>query len=336
MNMGTLSQQDIDSLLQGGTPASTSAPKGPDVQPYNFLRPPRISKERRAIIEAIHARFALNLQSFLSSRLRQSTDVTITSVEQATFAEFVFSLGNPCASFIFRLGDATGTQAALDLGTDLAYHIVDRLFGGPGESRDVRRPLTSLEQMVVKGIAERSMAMLRDAWGDYLPMQPSYAGFESTPETLQIASREDNVLVANIEVRSTGCNGIFTICTPLLAFEAFLQEKSGPVVGQQRGSNPGGRQLVERNLRRVLVPVLARFPSFRLRARDVAALRVGQVIHTGQALDTAIDVLVNGRRRFAGGLGQSRGFLGVRISATIADAPADGKTNAPRGRVLDG
>ena len=35
-------------------------------------------------------------------------------------------------------------------------------------------------------------------------------------------------------------------------------------------------------------------------ARDVAALRVGQVIHTGYSLDVPLEVHVNGRRRFLG------------------------------------
>ena len=46
-----LSQQDVDSLLKGA--ARPAAPT--EVVPYNFRRPPRISRERQAALDAIVA-----------------------------------------------------------------------------------------------------------------------------------------------------------------------------------------------------------------------------------------------------------------------------------------
>ena len=55
------------------------------------------------------------MQALLSSRLRLPTDVTFGSVEQATFGEFIMSLGNPCAAFVFDLGGGAEFQGVLDL-----------------------------------------------------------------------------------------------------------------------------------------------------------------------------------------------------------------------------
>lgn len=334
--MDALSQKDIDSLLQGAAPAEPVAAP-PEVTPYNFLRPPRISKERRATLEAIHTRFALSAQALLSSRLREPADVTLSSVEQATFAEFLLSLGTPCTAFIFRLGDRSGTDAVIDLGTGLSYHMIDRLFGGPGDAGDVGRPLTALEQTVVWGVVERLLQLYRDAWGELLPMQPGVIGYEATPDTLQITNREDNVVVGNFEIRTGGLTGFMTLCLPLVALEGFLQEKGRALMQAGRPPAPERaqeRSLIEGSVRGAQVPVAVRFPPLRLRGRDAARLRVGQVMHTGRALDTPVEIHLNGIRRFLGTLGQSAGF----VSAAVTHLLPSGQEHGPRastGRIME-
>lgn len=331
--MDALSQKDIDSLLKGAAPDAPTA-RGPEVIPYNFLRPPRISKERGVTLEAIHTRFAGSLQALLSSRLRQAVDVTLVGVEQATFAEFLFAIEQPCAAFVFTIADPVGGQAVIDVSPGLAYLLVDRQLGGTGEAGDVRRPLTALEQLVVGGVTERVMGLLRDAWGEHLPFQATPESFESSPETIQIANREDNVLVANVEIRSGGVTGFLTVCIPLASLESFLKEKSAGVAASQRLSEADlkqARRVLGEHVRRVHVPLTVRFPVFHLRARDIAALAPGQIIQTGQATETPVQVLVGNRPRFYGTLGQFRGHVGVSLTDPI-DA-RDSNPNVPRGKI---
>ena len=79
------------------------------------------------------------------------------------------------------------------------------------------------------GRAERHRALARAACEtpgrSNLAMAPKVVGFESNPEMLQITSREDNVLVTNLEIRSVTFNGFIALCLPMAAIETFLQEK---------------------------------------------------------------------------------------------------------------
>ncbi|HXE56389.1 MAG TPA: FliM/FliN family flagellar motor switch protein [Gemmatimonadales bacterium] len=331
-----LTQRDIDSLLQGAAPAPARPRQAVEIMPYNFLRPPRISRDRQATLNAIYGRFAVSLQALLSTRLRQPADVFLSSVEQATFAEFIFSLANPCAAFVFELGEKVGGQGVLDLGTDLSLHLIDRMFGGPGESRDLKRPLTPLERQVLKGVVERILALFQESWAEYLAFVPAPAGFESSPETLQIASREDNVLTANLEVRSGGLTGLVAVCLPLHCLESFLQEKTSRLTRSAWGNaaeRAASRAQVERTVRGATLEVRACLPAFRLRARDVAALRLGQVVHTGHHVETPLELRVSGRRRFLATLGQIRKHLGLRITHLSSDARPEAPPMA-RGRAL--
>ena len=330
------SQKDIDSLLKGAAPGP-SPEQAVDVIPYNFLRPPRIAKDRQALLNGIYQRIAVSLQALLSSRLRTPCDVVVSSVEQATFAEFIFSLANPCAAYIYDLGDKVGGRGVLDLGTELSYYLVDRLFGGPGELEDLKRSLTLLESGVVKGLADKAFTLVQEAWADHLSFTPTYSGFESSPDALQIANREDNVLVSNIEVRAGTFSGLITICIPLLSLEGFLQEKPTRHLHNVRTS-PAERQtahqVIERVLRNSRLEVAARFPVFQLRAGDVGRLEVGQVIHTGHPFDVPVELHVRGLRRFLGTLGQSRRYVGLKITKLLHSQRASGVPRTSRGRLV--
>ena len=332
----TFSQKDIDSLLQGTTPAAP-AETAIEVIPYNFLRPPRIARDRQALLNGIYQRVAVSLQALFSSRLRTPVDVVLSSVEQATFAEFIFSLASPCAAYVHDLGDKVGGKGVLDMGTDLSYYLIDRLFGGPGENQDMKRPLTILERTVVGGAADRIWGLVQEAWADHLAFTPGYSGFESSPDALQIANREDNVLVANIEVRAGSFAGLITMCVPLLSLESFLQEKPTRHfhnIKSTPAERDATRRTIELSLRGSQLELKARFPLFQLKARDVGRLEVGQVIHTGHPYDVPVEVYVRGQRRFVGTLGQSRRYVGLRITHQLHHQRPEGTPRSSRGRLV--
>jgi flagellar motor switch protein FliM len=324
----TLSQEAIDSLFKGAGLAAPSADA--DVTPYNFLRPPRISRDRRAALEAIYTRLAVALQPLLSARLRQPTDVTMLSVEQATFGEYVMAMRSPCAAFVFELGN--GMQGVLDISNALACYMVDRMFGGSGDKSDLGRPLTQLERLTVKGVADRALKLLGEVWRDHVAMTPVQVGFEASPEALQVAAKEDNVLVANIETRAGEFAGLLTIGLPLHALESFLQKapaaiRQRPPAAEQAAA---ARVEVERAVRQARLDVAVRLPVVTLAARDVARLQPGQVIRTTLPSDVTVEVLVNKCRHFLGTPGQVRSSVGVRITQRCAaDAPTSGVRVTP-------
>jgi flagellar motor switch protein FliM len=332
----TLSQKDIDSLLKGGAAAAKpKKQKKIDVIPYNFRRPPRVAKEKQATLEMIYGRFAMALQTMLSTHTRTPTDVVVGSVEQATFAEFTFSLADPCAAFVFNLSEDSSDSGVVDFGTEFAYYLIDRLFGGPGESSDMTRATTPLERLVLKGVGVKVLGLLSEVWEEHLMLRPTDVVFESTPETMQVVEREDNVLVANLEVRSGSFAGWLSLCLPLSALESFLQTKSSRATRKLRQTRTAGEeQMVELGVRGARLPVSARFPVFRMAVKDMSSVQPGAVIHTGRELDQLVEVHVNGKPRFRGSVGRVRHYIGLQITQTLDEAADGTSDNEPRGKVL--
>jgi flagellar motor switch protein FliM len=145
------------------------------------------------------------------------------------------------------------------------------------------------------------------------------------------------VLVANIEVRAGGFSGLITCCIPLVSLESFLQEKPTRHVHNVKSTlaeREQTRRTIEQALRGSLLELRARFPLFQLQARDVGRLEVGQVIHTGHPYDVPVELYVRGQRRFLGTLGQSRRYVGLRITQQLLNQRPEGTPRSSRGRLV--
>jgi len=341
--MDAISQADIDRLLgaavgagafagpAAGPAARGAGPQGdggpdPDAQPYDFRRPHRVSRERLRTLEAMYERMVKGLEQWLVSRLRGHVELRLQSVEQFAYAEFVMALPSPCASYVFDVRNA-GAQGAVDVGHEFAFFLVDRLFGGSGQTPAPGRTLSPVERLAVRTVAERACQLLEEVWRDHVTLDLLVTGFESSPEILQVANREEPVLVANVEVTAGGASSLLVLCLPFGVLEKFFQGGGPRRVGGVAGSGAerdASRLRTELALRATPVAVSVRLPSFPLTLRELAAIVPGQVLDTGVPRDAELTVLVGGQPRFAGSAGRVGRRLAVRLhDATGGAAPAD-------------
>ena len=91
-------------------------------------------------LQTMHEGFGRNFGAALSALLRTIVEVKLTSVDQLTYSEFVFSLENPTCFNLINAEPLEG-QLILDINLSLLYPIIDRLLGGNSEqSAPIRRP----------------------------------------------------------------------------------------------------------------------------------------------------------------------------------------------------
>ena len=65
------------------------------VSVYDFKRPERVGKEQMRALQTMYEGFGRNFGASLSAMLRTIVEAKLTSVDQLTYSEFVFSLENP-------------------------------------------------------------------------------------------------------------------------------------------------------------------------------------------------------------------------------------------------
>src|ERR671939_655390 len=287
-----------------------------EVTVYDFRRPHRVSKERLRTLEAMYERLVKALESWLMGRVRGQVELKLQSVEQFSFGEFALSLSTPCASYIFDIRDSGGAQGVIDFGNEFGYFLVDRLFGGSGNATLANRALSPIERLAVRTVADRGMNLLSEIWQDHVQLDLSLSGFESIPEILRVANREDPVLVANVEVSAGDTKSLLLLCLPFAVLEKFFSGSSQRRVNNVRGSEKErehNREITEASLRVTRTLVSARLPEFRLSMRDLASLRVGSVLATAIPTNVEIDLLIGTQRRFRGTAGRVGRKLVVRV-----------------------
>jgi flagellar motor switch protein FliM len=122
-----LSQDEIDALTQSA--ARSGEPAGPgeesNVVRYNFRRPDRVSKEQIHSLQFLHERFARNVATSLSAYLRVMTEISVVSVEQFSYSEFLLSLTDPTAFYALGIPPFE-ESAALEINRSAASARVRR------------------------------------------------------------------------------------------------------------------------------------------------------------------------------------------------------------------
>ena len=311
----SLSQNEVDLLFGSGGQSEVTRQDEADVELYDFSKPARISKDRNRSLMAMYGMLVKSIESWLAGRVRDQIEVELQSVEQITAGEFILALPSPCVSFVMDVENAQ-RQAVIDFGHELAYYLTDRLLGGSGRHEVPARPLTALEQKVVEIVATRVAGLLGEAWKDYVTLGLEVRTFESIPEMLRIANREDPVLVANVVVSAGEMSSLMVLCLPFNTVEKFFTGTSG-----RRPEEPQGtpeerildRELIETTVRDTRVVVGARLPEFRASMRDLAALEPGAILPTGLRPDSDLELYAVGQRRFTGSPGRVGQNLAVRV-----------------------
>ncbi len=229
-----LSQEEVESLLSAMDPASavatrpaatrqvSSPPRSREkVSPYDFKRPERVGKEQMRALQSLHEGFGRNFGAALSALLRTIVDVKLTSVDQLTYSEFVFSLENPTCFNLLRAEPFEG-NLILDINPSVLYPIIDRLLGGGKQAGPpARRPLTEIELRLVARITALVMIELRKAWENVLNLELSVERVESNPQLVQIVPPNEVVILISFELTIGEVRGMMNLCIPFNAIERF-------------------------------------------------------------------------------------------------------------------
>lgn len=318
----SLSQNEIDLLFSGGGSEAAERTPEQDVQIYDFRRPARISKERSRSLLAMYGLLAKSIEGWVSGRVRDQIEVELQSVEQLTFGEFVLALPSPCASYIVDVEDG-GQQGVIDFGHDFAYFLVDRLLGGVGMHAVPERTLSALERMVVRVAADRVASMLSECWKDYVRLGLEVSGFESIPEMLRVANREDPVLVANLLVAAGDVSSLVMLCLPFSTVEKFFTGTASRRAEAQGTTEERvqDRETLETTLRDTHVTIGARWPSFPVPLAQLASMKPGDVFPTAITPETSVELFISDQRRFVGIPGRVGRNLAVRVVEIVRPEP---------------
>jgi flagellar motor switch protein FliM len=318
-----LTQEEIDALLKSVSTAQNLEPVPESgerqVTLYDFKHPDRISKDQLRALRTIHDAFARSFGTYLSSILRTMVDINLLSIDQATYSEYMLSLSVPSCIYIVASKNLKGSLI-LEVSPQFSLTVVDRLLGGGGHRVGSIRELTVIEQNILRKVVESALSVLTDAWRGVHRMTLHIESFESNPQFVQIAPASETAAVISFEIVMRDMNFPLNLCFPYFVLEPLIRNLStswSSVVTRRLGPQEMDGLRTQISLTRL--PVMAQLGNSELSLKELAHLRVGDVIRLKARKDESLKIWVNGKVKFWGEAGISRLRKAVRIIRRVSE-----------------
>jgi flagellar motor switch protein FliM len=317
-----LSQEEIDALLGSASDLQRDAAGAAQLPSksyitYNFRRPDRISKEQIRSLHFMHDRFARNVAQSLSAYLRTVSDISILSVEQFAYSEFLMSLPDPTAFYAVSL-NPYDSLAALELSPSVAFTMIDRMLGGNGQSAALTRALTEIEQNVVDAVVRLMLESLTELWKPIGGIEFRMQGRETRPQMLQVCAPNEIIILLVFDIRVAESRGMLNIALPASMIEVVGKNFSQ---GSRTRKEPSDRDRVHlaENIGRIPAYVAAVLDST-IRGEDLLALEPGDVVMIDRSVRDPLDVQVGGSSKFGARLTRTDGRAMLVVETTAAPA----------------
>jgi len=282
------------------------------IVPYDFRRPDRVSKDQIRSLQYLHDRFARNAATSLAAFLRTTTEITVVSVEQFAYSDFLMALPDPTAFYAMSMPPAE-SLAALELNPAVAFAIVNRLLGGSDHAPPPQRALTDIEQNIVDSAIKVVLEHLTETWKAVTGISFQIHGRETRPQMLQVVSWNEVVVHLGFDVRIGDTRGLMNLCVPATLIEACASSFVQSWQHTRRDLTNVEQEWLVGNLGRMPLSVTAELQT-RLRTSEVIALAPGHLLNLGVPSHEDISVRVGRLVKFKGRLAASGERAAVQIT----------------------
>jgi flagellar motor switch protein FliM len=325
-----LSQSEIDSLLSEMTSGTVDVDdfisgklKKSDISSYDFRRPNRISKNQVRTLQTVHESFAEVFGYYLVSKLQTVVSISVTSVDQLFYSEFILSVSNPSCLYVFEI-DGTDGNGILEISPQLALTIVERLLGGSAEIQAKPRTITPIEQAVVRGIVEHALSDLRNAWRSVAELSFKYQRLEMEADFVQVAPSSEIVVVVSFDVNIGIHTYLMNLCFPTFALEDVLarlnrQQVTTSVMRQSPARIKENTAILRQQMSNTFLPIVVELGKAGITVQELLALKVGDVIKLKKKINQEVEISIAGRKKLAGRPGSVDGRKAVRVTRLLND-----------------
>ena len=320
-----LSQAEIDALLAGVMSGDVDADTmkqdsdGKKVKVYDFKRPDKFSKDQIRTLYMLHESFARLLNTYLSTHLRTLVNVDVASVEQLTYQEFVQSMANPSVISVLGVPPLKG-NIILEVGTEIAFAFIDRVFGGDGNTAMKTRVLTEIEDAVMRRFVNTAMTHFKEAWANVATINPFLETTESNPQFTQIVPPSDMVVIVTIQMNVGEIEGMMNICIPYLVLEPIMSKLTTTFwVASSISKDDSENQvaLIQAKLDKTLVPFVVEVGEVQISIREFLTLGFGDVLQLGTKVKEDFKCRIGKNTKFLCRPGTSGKKMAVQITQIV-------------------
>lgn len=325
-----LSQSEIDALLSALSTGEMTADdikkdeEAKKVKVYDFKRALRFSKDQIRSLTRIHENFARLLTTFFSAQLRTYVQITVASVDQIPFEEFIRSIPNMTLINVFEVPPLDG-NILMEINPNIAYSMLDRLMGGTGASHSNVDNLTEIETKIMTNLFERSFDNLREAWVNIADIDPILTELEVNPQFLQMISPNETVVVISFNSIIGETSGMINICIPHVVLEPIVPNLSVRywMQSNKKELSPEQTAIIERRVKQSELEVIAELGTAEISIEDFLMLQFGDVIQLDQKISQPLVLNVGGIPKFTVQPGKLKTRMAVQVIESLKGGDDD-------------
>ncbi|ATF14167.1 flagellar motor switch protein FliM [Brevibacillus sp. HB1.2] len=321
-----LSQSEIDALLAALSSGEMDANElkkeetERKVKVYDFKRALRFSKDQIRGLTRIHENYARLLTTYFSAQLRTFVQITVASVDQLPYDEFIRSIPKMTILNIFEAPPLEG-RMVLEVNPNIAYTMLDRLLGGQGAIPEKMGALTEIETTVMERVFGKALDTFHEAWKQIIELDPYQEGLEMNPQFMQIVSPNEIVVVISFSTKIGDTTGMINLCLPHVVLEPIMTKLSGQYwfSKQKKTRDEEERLRVEERVKVAKLPIVAEMGTATITVGDFLQLQKGDVIQLDQSIDNKLKIKVGDHLKFLGQPGTLKGRVAVQIDEVIEE-----------------
>jgi flagellar motor switch protein FliM len=294
---------------------------------FDWRRPSKFARDHVRSLAVAHEVFSRRLASGLGNALGALVQLEPVSVGQVSYDDYVRSLPNPDVLGMIAVPPLPGS-ALLELNVQLSLQMVDRMLGGHGAPLELRRP-TELETDLLRDLMGLGVAAVGAALRPLVAdVAPTLVDIQYNPQVVQIAAPSDMVLLFafRLSIAAGAANeGLLTLCYPAATLAPVLDSLAAAGERAVDGElAAAGAAAVAATLQDTQVDLSVRLRDSLVSARDLSALRVGDVLRLDHRIDDPVLGYAGGSKLLAGRLGTRRRRLAYQIEGWRPDEEATG------------
>ncbi|MEA3240687.1 MAG: flagellar motor switch protein FliM [Pseudomonadota bacterium] len=324
-----LSQDEIDSLLQGVNEGeieteTDSSVTDEDFQQYDLTSQERIIRGKMPTLEIINQRFSRNFRASLSAMLHRVIDVTPLVTDMMKFGEFLKTIPVPASIHLFKMEPLRG-MALMVVESKLVFSLIDMFFGGSGRDtvKIEGRDFTSIEERIIKKVVEAALVCMEEAWNPIHDLEFSFVRSEINPQFVTIVPPSDVVILSTYNLEMEEFSGAITVCIPYSLVEPMRNKLYAGFQSERLEVDVTWLQRLVGRLLLVDVELAAVLGTTIVTPRQLLELKVGDTMTLQQDATEPMRLKLEQIDKFRGTAGLSKGSKAVKITKKIRGINGD-------------
>jgi|SRR5579862_857307 len=292
-----LTQDEINALVRAAQErGEKSSLEQRSIKPCSFRQSGPLSGDQARTVTGLHEAFARNLSQSLGAYLRVLFEVTLVSVEQLAYSEFLERVPEVTYMISLQVPQMEAT-AALQIDHALVFPLVDILLGGKGLCEAPSREISEIEEQIMEGVSRIICNELSAAWTTF-GCCPELGGRQNSAQMQRFLALTEKVLFLNFEIKLAEARGVMNLVFPMSISNTMLRKLSSDwSYGKTRPVSRTGRKLAEKMLD-CSFPLTLGITTIKLPIPTLMGLAEDGICNLGISVRSPASLMVAGRPTF--------------------------------------